>query len=253
MMEKRDIDRLFQEKLKGLEASPSPEVWNAIEGKLQKKKRRILPIWWFLSGAAAMLILGLFLIPFSDGKQMDEPIENQQIITISPENNIEKKETNKNSNTPVLDNNIKETPIVSNQIKNKKINKKKTRINEKMIASIEEKEAPKGIEKKENNIKEKEKKPSKEIPKETENLKSEKDAAQQKRNELPKKDFITSILKKDDTVKIKKRWSVSPVFAVLASNSFSGESPIDNSLSSNPISGRNYLFLWCKSCLSIPS
>ena len=30
----KNIDRLFQEKLKSLETVPSPEIWDAIEAKL---------------------------------------------------------------------------------------------------------------------------------------------------------------------------------------------------------------------------
>ena len=35
-MEEKNIDRLFQEKLKDLEVTPNENVWDAIEEKLQK-------------------------------------------------------------------------------------------------------------------------------------------------------------------------------------------------------------------------
>lgn len=57
MMEDKNIDRLFQEGLKDLEVTPNDSVWNGIESKLKKKKKnRLLPIWWFSGGVAAILV-----------------------------------------------------------------------------------------------------------------------------------------------------------------------------------------------------
>ncbi len=74
MKERKNIDRLFQEKFKDFEQVPDPVVWENIErALLQKEKRRIIPIWWKFAGAAAILlplIFGLQLL-FSD-----QPSEN---------------------------------------------------------------------------------------------------------------------------------------------------------------------------------
>tara|TARA_B100000809_G_scaffold77865_2_gene75713 strand:+ start:1994 stop:3481 length:1488 start_codon:yes stop_codon:yes gene_type:complete len=61
-MEPKNIDRLFQEKLKDLELTPNPAVWNKIEASLihKNKKRRAL-IWFRLAGIAAVAILGVFI------------------------------------------------------------------------------------------------------------------------------------------------------------------------------------------------
>ena len=49
MSEKKNIERLFQEKFKDFEAIPSQKVWDNIEEELQKKKRRkVVPIWFRL-------------------------------------------------------------------------------------------------------------------------------------------------------------------------------------------------------------
>ncbi len=62
MSERKNIDRLFQEKFKDFEAYPADEVWENIEAKLdEKKKRRIIPFWWKLSGIAALFMLGFLL------------------------------------------------------------------------------------------------------------------------------------------------------------------------------------------------
>lgn len=63
MNERKNIDRLFQEKFKDFEASPPADSWANIESRLNKeeKKRRIIPFWFQLSGVAAALILGWFI------------------------------------------------------------------------------------------------------------------------------------------------------------------------------------------------
>lgn len=62
MSERKNIDRLFQEKFKDFEVNPPELVWTNIEAELdEKKKRRILPFWWKLSGVAAVFLIG-FLI-----------------------------------------------------------------------------------------------------------------------------------------------------------------------------------------------
>ena len=53
----KNIDQLFQEKLKNLETTPNKKVWKEIESKITKKKRKIYPFWWFSSGVAALLII----------------------------------------------------------------------------------------------------------------------------------------------------------------------------------------------------
>jgi len=56
MSERKNIDKLFQEKFKDFEAEPSAEMWPRIEAKLKEKKdRKIIPFWWKLSGVAAAL------------------------------------------------------------------------------------------------------------------------------------------------------------------------------------------------------
>jgi len=63
MIEKKNIDRLFQEKFKDFEAIPSEKVWENIEAELkEKKKRRVIPFWFRFAGAAAVLVLGGLLL-----------------------------------------------------------------------------------------------------------------------------------------------------------------------------------------------
>ena len=61
MGDKKHIDRIFQERFKDFEAAPSDAVWKNIEAELNKdkKKRRVIPLWWRYAGVAAVLLLML--------------------------------------------------------------------------------------------------------------------------------------------------------------------------------------------------
>lgn len=61
MKEKKNIDRLFQEKLKDFEVHPKPHVWEHIEANLNQKEkdRKVVPFWWRLGGIAAALVVML--------------------------------------------------------------------------------------------------------------------------------------------------------------------------------------------------
>lgn len=102
MSERKNIDKLFQEKLKNFESIPPQEVWDNIKIELEKKKkRRMIPLWWKLSGIAASLILGLWI---SNTLLFDNPnnkiirqeesklTEDSKIKTSSSDNQFKSKE-----------------------------------------------------------------------------------------------------------------------------------------------------------------
>ena len=60
MKEKKNIDRLFQEKFKDFEAQPGTHVWESIAAREKKKRRAVIPLWFKLGGVAAILALALF-------------------------------------------------------------------------------------------------------------------------------------------------------------------------------------------------
>lgn len=69
MKEKKNIDRLFQEKFKDFEAHPSSSVWQSIVAAQEEKDdRKIIPLWWKLGGIAAglLLIFGIATLVTSD-------------------------------------------------------------------------------------------------------------------------------------------------------------------------------------------
>lgn len=88
MSEKKNIDRLFQEKFKDFEANPPEMVWDDIETELKKKqKRRVIPLWFKMSGVAALLLIGLLLInPFDTEVDTANPVVNSDTNTTVPEN-----------------------------------------------------------------------------------------------------------------------------------------------------------------------
>ena len=122
MSERKNIDRLFQEKFKDFEEIPSEEVWGNIEAQLdEKKKRRVIPFWWKLSGVAAVFLIG-FLVSksiYDDGVTPENTIvkeSNSNPAEKSKTDDINKKDLKINSEvtteTVVVD---KNKPSQSNQ------------------------------------------------------------------------------------------------------------------------------------------
>lgn len=141
MNNKKDIEQIFQEKLKDFEATPPSESWDFISEKLQEKeeKKRIIPILWFktaatISSIAALVILGLFLfrndekssknnheITSNSGKKSEsKPInyknslesnsnqKSSEQLERNPKKEIIKESKNDNSNTFATNQTLKE-------------------------------------------------------------------------------------------------------------------------------------------------
>ena len=238
-MDSKNLDKLFQEKLKNLEVTPNEKVWNGIESKLQKKKRRVIPFWWF-AGAAAIFLLALFFFPFTNNENSFDNNDSKIIITETPKEVkqtilVSKKDTLKQNkkieqNTLVADDVITKKPTqkIKNTFKEKKEKKK----------LVSTKKAMEKIFLGDNLIKE-----PIEIEKNTEKkntiskaqTRDKKDNHKEK-NYSKKIDF-TKVIKKTDSIfstsESKKRWSITPTFAVLSSNSFSKSSPLNQNLSSS--------------------
>ncbi|MGS2741362.1 hypothetical protein [Sinomicrobium sp. M5D2P17] len=89
MGDKKNIDRLFQEKFKDFEAFPERNLWSGLEARLnadaapaaitERRKKAIPPLWWRLGGIAAaialLLSVGLnLMLPDPESPAMD-PVE----------------------------------------------------------------------------------------------------------------------------------------------------------------------------------
>jgi hypothetical protein len=268
-MEDKKIDSLFQEKLKNLEATPHKEVWNTIESKLKNKKRRVLPMWWYSGGVAAILVLGFLLFPFFNDSNSPKK---QPVIIAAPDTNTENNNLIKKESNPIFNRENEKTLLVDESKKSKKfILKKKVKKDEKLpLLVAKETNNPikketeglvskKAMEKifltdnklknetdslksntiiaKENILESRETK--KFIPlKEAVNIDKKSDALF--KNETSKKDILTAVndAEKDEKTNTIKPWSITPIVAILSSNSFSKTSPIDANLS-NTTSGNN--------------
>ena len=93
MKDKKNIERIFQETFKDFEETPREQVWENIQSRLENKKRdrKIIPIWFWYAGVAALLLLffGFF------GKSL---MGNDSLV---PENNV----VNTEKTSPIQDSN----------------------------------------------------------------------------------------------------------------------------------------------------
>jgi hypothetical protein len=89
MLERKNIDRVFQENLKDLEIYPNKRVWNNIEGSLNGKTSRApIALWKRLSGIAVMLAAivtsGLFYFNNDTATIVNSPISETETKDVEP-------------------------------------------------------------------------------------------------------------------------------------------------------------------------
>lgn len=244
MKGEKNIDRLFQEKMKDLEAVPSSRVWSGIESKLQKKKRRVLPYWWFSGGVAALLIISLFLLPIINDDPKDIILDSKDIITTTPKDLVKKVDTSK-IHKSIIPQIFKEEE--SDIAKKESVKKEPNIIATNTPSFIEQTEKGKIDDQKILPTTEKEEEAvislnKKVVPSNKNSDPIQKIEEKKKTTLLPKKDFIAEVNKSKDLVEeknVSRNWSVSPVFAVLSSNSFAGSSPLASNLSGGSTKGDN--------------
>lgn len=110
MGSKKHIDKFFQEQFRDFEAKPPQHVWDNINNELEKenpKQKRVIPLWFQLSGVAASLIF-LIIVGLFQLTSEDNIIDNQ----VAEENNNTETavvETNANNTNSIVD---KEPEIV---------------------------------------------------------------------------------------------------------------------------------------------
>ena len=120
MKENKNIDRLFQERLSNLDVAPKEEVWENIELRLkEKKKKRVIPFWWKLSGIAAAFVIGLGIYNFTVD---DNTVSNDVVIDANG-----KKE---NTPNPAGLQKLESNEVVSDENNEIKNNSNSSKINE---------------------------------------------------------------------------------------------------------------------------
>lgn len=118
-MNKKNLDRLFQEKFKDFDDKPNKSVWNNIQSQLKEEDDKliiVIPFWLKLSGIAASLVLTLLI----GNSIYNSEKESTPIIVDSP-----KKPKNK-TNSPYLpeqdvkkNNSVKKEDFITNSNQSK--------------------------------------------------------------------------------------------------------------------------------------
>jgi len=251
MNERKNIDRLFQEKFKDFEVFPDTNVWKNIEKQIsKKKKRRIVPLWFRIGGAAAILLLlissGFWFFNSSDNNQ----IVPKEIIITDSDNKIDL--LNENDSTDKIVNEVNLNPVKTSQEQNliSKSTQEKYQISSNKAQTKDRNSTSQEIgntesQKDENNavvatniqqVKEDENEVNK-----IENLQNfEIGIALEKISNLEQvsnNNIQTAIEKTDTEEKITKdektKWSIGSTMAPVYYNTLSNGSPIDGSLSDN--------------------
>src|SRR5690606_33882424 len=126
MDERKNIERFFQEKFKNFEADPPEHIWGNIDKSLNKKgnKRKVIPLWWKIAGAAALLagVLWTGNLVFSpnavdniQGVTGTKPVDSISIDTVPQESVVTSDDQeDQNNTTPLPPKTNKESNTESN-------------------------------------------------------------------------------------------------------------------------------------------
>jgi hypothetical protein len=223
------IDDLFKNQLKNLKVSPNKRVWNSIETKLKKKKRRVFPFWIFSGAAAAILVLGLFFYPFSkNDNQITIPTIDEVITT-------KKTKINTTNDSLLLQNKQIEQVLKANQnaLVNTKVKEEKSIINKDNEEFLSQKNSANKTFLTPFNI-DANLASNQEIPL----IHFEKITVEKVSKKMDINAFLTTKEIETNHKEIARNWSVATTFGVLQSNSFSDTSPIAKELA-NTTTGEN--------------
>ena len=124
MKEQKNIERLFQEKFKDFEATPPQGSWDIIASRLneKKKKKRVIPFWFQLSGiAASLIIVGTLILNYQS--EQDNLIQDNTNTIVSEDAKNKTNNDNNISNTGIKNSRI--TSSESNELNQKTSEKNK--------------------------------------------------------------------------------------------------------------------------------
>jgi len=120
MKDKKNIDRLFQEKFKDFEVAPNDALWDRINESLphKKKKRRVIALWWQIGGVAAAIALLLTVgvtvfntddniqeFPIVNSEDKDTPLEKDSTNTAT-DNSLHELNKVKEESTTIANTNL---------------------------------------------------------------------------------------------------------------------------------------------------
>lgn len=125
MKDKKNIDRLFQERFKDFEVFPKEKVWKNIKRELQSRKKRrviVLPFWSKIAGVAAVIAI---LMLIGNGLFFNS---NTTSVATSPEKN-EVKKADENQKKPFENTKTSTQKSVANAESNSSAGKNKMNAN----------------------------------------------------------------------------------------------------------------------------
>jgi hypothetical protein len=228
----KKIDNLFQEQLKNLEVSPNKRVWNNIEAKLKKKKRKVFPFWWFSGAVASILLLTFIFNEYSSFENPKFNINPDKTITIIPE-----RETIINNKIDSLDlkNNRKNEILLSKEDNVIKVDKNKNSRSQKEI--YKPRKSKTSLILNYNSVATN----FRIVPQESPLKISKRTTIKYNDKKLDIANVIKTA-KNTNGNKSENNWSISPSFAVLKSNSLSDTSPINAGLSESTSGENSYSY-----------
>lgn len=236
-MAEKKLDKLFQEQLKNLEVSPNKRVWNNIETKLSKKKRKVFPFWWFTSAVASILALVFLFYPISKEENQNFKSNSKEIITTAPKDKSLDESKGKPFN---FDKNNNNDVLVSKEEKINKVQKKTFFLEASFIKKkeyqakkIQERLAILKVNAISINI-------NSLLQNETLDFSTIKEL--KKTSQKLNIENIVKAKENNQHKKETKNWSIAPTFAVLQSNSLTDSSPINSSLASSTSGENSYSY-----------
>lgn len=260
MKEKKNVERLFQEKFKNFESHPPADAWGNIQKRLypEVQKRKVIPLWIKLSGVASVLVLGFFFIKSSflqgstpkitynlpldqssneaDGT-ITEKNDRLEFVQKSMENEIKQDNiVHSKQSSDVFSNQDKLSSSVNNSKETNNFSTQEVTFNE-LAEKYSESESQTGIslaesqylsvlDKKETTLAEPE--TIFEYEQQTAWAKEEKNELQQFLEEQNNEVELW-----DEVAKSSKRWKITPTVAPITMNSFSQGSPLSNEFVNN--------------------
>ncbi len=111
-MNKKNLDKLFQEKLKDFRQIPDEKVWKSIERSLDQrnKTRRVVPLWWKLGGAAAILAIALMVFGPFGAEDLPESSVTEVENADTP---VQKDDAGKATDTPFIEDTVEEGVVAT--------------------------------------------------------------------------------------------------------------------------------------------
>ena len=112
MKEKKNIDRIFQEKFKDFEEEPREEMWENISSRLDKKEKKkplIIPLWLKVGGVAAILALIIASLVFTENQNL--PSNDPGVVFEKPEKTEQDNKDSSQQQNPI--NNPSEEEVAS--------------------------------------------------------------------------------------------------------------------------------------------